>query len=314
MTRLVLHAGTHCTDGASIRQQLVSWRKPLDLLGVRQHPADDTDVWSSDLEDLSVGSPSNTLIEAAASAVHDGSVMLLLSSETLEDALREPAALANLKRFAADAGMSLTIICVIRDQLGYLNEIYCDRITRLQIARDFASFVADPQPAGRFDYGTAFDLVLTTMGPDFIAIPYTGLTTGAQGRALLVAAGARSRRRRQPATRVDARAAARSCRGRRDPAALQADVADGHVRRPLPRTPARGCPAAPARTVAVRAGTRAPSGDGTTRRESRRSRASRPVTTPSRRPPGGASGATAGRTAASSTWTSPRAVPPWSST
>ncbi len=45
--------------------------------------------------------------------------------------------------------MPLTVVVVLRDQLGCLNELYCDRVVHLQTARTFSSFVAEASsPSG----------------------------------------------------------------------------------------------------------------------------------------------------------------------
>jgi hypothetical protein len=189
MTRLVVHAGTHATDWAAIQHQLVSWRQPLDRLGVRLHPADDAEAWLSGVYDVVDPTVSPPLADACRAAVDAGANLVLLSSENLEDSLRDPAQLANLAAFARDLEMALTVVVVVRDQLGYLNELYCDRITHLQMARDFPSFSADPSPGERFDYGAAYGPLIEAPDIDFIAVPYVELRPGAQAKPLLAASG-----------------------------------------------------------------------------------------------------------------------------
>lgn len=189
MTSLVVHAGTHATDWHVTQQQLASWRKPLGELSVRLSPGDAVEAWTAVARTLASGQPSRELDETAAAAVRDGASMLLLSSEQLEDPLRDEAAVRHLADFAAAHGMQCRVVVVLRDQVGYLNTLYRDRITHLQTARDFASFVAAPQPAERFDYATAFNPVMTAPDIEMVAVPYADLVDGAQARAILVAAG-----------------------------------------------------------------------------------------------------------------------------
>lgn len=188
MTRLVIHAGTHATDARAICGQLASWRGRLDALGVRLHP-EDPDAWAADIRAMADDEAPPALVQAARRALRDGKAMLLLSSEGLEDSLREPADVASLEAFGRAMGMEVTVLCLLRDQLGYLNELYCDRVLHLQTARGFASFTAAPDPAGRFDYGKAFDVVLDARELGFSAVRYDPNQDGTQGRSLLEAAG-----------------------------------------------------------------------------------------------------------------------------
>jgi hypothetical protein len=189
MTRLVLHAGTHATGWLVTQRQLVSWRASLDGAGVRLHPGDNADTWLSHTHNLARASVPAAVATAAESAVRDQARMLMLSSEKLEDALRDAGQLANLAAFAVRYEMPLTIVVVVRDQLGCLNELYCERVVRLQMARAFSVFADDPSPSERFDYSTAFRRVIEHPDIDLVAVPYRELRPGAEARAVLTAAG-----------------------------------------------------------------------------------------------------------------------------
>jgi hypothetical protein len=189
MTRLVVHAGTHGTRWPACWRQLVAWREPLASLGVRLHPSDRAEAWLSDTQALTSGGRPKALLEAVESAVAADAGVFLLSSERLEDPLRDPARLAGIESFAADLGVPLTVILVLRDQLGYLNQLYCERVSQLQMAKDFASFAADPTPAARFDYRSAFRPLIDSPDVSFVAIPYVDLRPGSEAKSLLVAAG-----------------------------------------------------------------------------------------------------------------------------
>lgn len=189
MTRLIVHVGTHATDWQVTQQQLVSWRQPLQQLGVRLCPGDDPESWVKTARAIISGKPPHELVDAATAAAKDGAAAVLVSSEQLEDPLRDAEAVRRLTELADDLGMGLTVMIVLRDQVGYLNELYCDRITHLQMARDFSTFVSAPQPAARFDYASAFQLVTGGSEIDVVAVPYTALSDGAQGRGVVLAAG-----------------------------------------------------------------------------------------------------------------------------
>jgi hypothetical protein len=190
MTRLVVHAGTHGTRWLDCWRQLVSWRRPLAEAGVRLHPSDQAEAWLSDTHALAAGgNPPEALLVAAEAAVRDGADIVLLSSERLEDPLRDPAQLAGIESFAADIGVPLTVVVVLRDQLGYLNHLYCERVSQLHMAKDFASFVADPTPGARFDYGSAFRTLIDSPDTTLAAVRYTEMRAGAEAKAVLAAAG-----------------------------------------------------------------------------------------------------------------------------
>jgi hypothetical protein len=189
MTRLVIHAGTHATGWAATQRQLVSWRTPLEEIGVFLHLRDDPGSWLDDGFHVADGTEPSVLFNAADRADHDDAEILLLSSERLEDSLRHPERLARLSSFADELGMPLTVLVVLRDQLGYLNHLYCERIGHLQMARDFTSFSADPSPRERFDYATAFSLPIAAPEIDFVAVRYVDLRPGAEAKTLLSAVG-----------------------------------------------------------------------------------------------------------------------------
>ena len=189
MTRLVIHAGTHATDWRTAQRQLVSWRRQLGEFGVILHPADDADTWSADLRDLAKGVTSPHVLAAASAASRQQAEIVLLSSQQLEDSLRSPDNVANLTRVAGELGLPLTVVSVVRDQLGYLNEQYCDRVLGLKAAREFTFFAQHPAQPERLDYATAFDPLLAATDVDFVAVPYSSLRDGIQAHALLAAVG-----------------------------------------------------------------------------------------------------------------------------
>lgn len=189
MTRLVVHAGTHATGWGTTCRQLLSWREPLDAAGVRLHPSNDVGHWAAQIHHLATGTASVAVREAVDAAVRDDADVVLLSSERLEDPLRDHEQVATLVGFAAEAGLPLTVMLVLRDQLGYLNQVYCERIGQLQMARDFPSFAAEPSPWDRFDYASAFRPLLDSSDLTFVAVPFSEMRPGAEAKAVLAAVG-----------------------------------------------------------------------------------------------------------------------------
>jgi hypothetical protein len=57
------------------------------------------------------------------------------------------------------------------------------------MARSFPSFAADPSPAERFDYSTAFRPVVRQPAIDLVAVPYGDLRAGEEAKAVLTAVG-----------------------------------------------------------------------------------------------------------------------------
>lgn len=189
MVRLAVHGGTHATDWPMTRRQLTAWREPLARCGVRLHPVDQPEPWQADALRLLDGKPSAVLIETVERASREEAAIVLLSAERLEDALRDGEKISNLMGFAHERALSVGVVLVLRDQLGYLNQLYCERVSHLQMARDFESFVADPSPAGRFDYATAFSALLRTADLDVQGVRYDETDPAAAAGAVLVAAG-----------------------------------------------------------------------------------------------------------------------------
>ena len=227
MTRLVIHAGTHATGWAAVQRQLVSWRAPLEEIGVYLHPRDDlAELVGRRLPTSPHGTEPSALVTAADRAEFDDAEVLLLSSERLEDSLRDPERLAQLSSFADELGMPLTVLVVVRDQLGYLNHLYCERISHLQMARDFPTFSADPSPRRAVRLrGRPSTWRSTAPEIDFVAVPYADLRPGAEAKASARGVGCRRRGDRGPAEAGAARAVAGSDARGGGTAALQTSLA-----------------------------------------------------------------------------------------
>jgi len=189
MTRLVIHAGPRNTSWSDVQRQLVAWRQPLHQAGVVLHPDDRPESWLTDAAELARGVQTTALVTTVDAAVSAGASIVLLSAESVGDALRDPDQVANLVAFAKQFAMPLTVVAVVRDQLGRLNEVYCERVALLQMARTFPSFAADPSPPQRYDYSTAFDAVITDPEVDLVAVPYSDLDAGTEAKPVLRAGG-----------------------------------------------------------------------------------------------------------------------------
>jgi hypothetical protein len=188
MTRLVVYAGTHTTGWADVYRRFSDWAGVLAdsrvLVAGASLAGGGTVTWRRFVDSEDDG----TLLTACREAVRRGADILLTGSEELEDPLRDAAHVAQLEQLARDAGMELSVVMTVRDQIGYLDALYAERVLQLATPKDFESFVSDPQPAARFDYAQAFAALIG--GPDttFVAVPYRS-DAGQQALDVLRAVG-----------------------------------------------------------------------------------------------------------------------------
>lgn len=189
MTRLVILSVPTAAGWTGVQRQLIAWRAPLDHAGVRLDPAVEPEDWSGDVTGLLTPVPADSVSSLVRHAVADDVDLLVLGSGRLEDTWRDPEAVANLSRNAAALETPLTVVAVVRDQLGVLNALYCDRVMGLHMARDFASFSSSPSPAERFDYAGGFASLVASAEMDFVAVPYSAPSDGSQALAVLDALG-----------------------------------------------------------------------------------------------------------------------------
>jgi hypothetical protein len=120
--------------------------------------------------------------EAAARAV-------IVSDDALDDRIRTRAGVAALSRTADALGVRPRVVVVVRDQVGLLNERYCERVVNLEIGRDFESFVGTALGGEALDYSRAFDVLIGSSAVSALFVPYGALRAGAEGPALLAAVG-----------------------------------------------------------------------------------------------------------------------------
>ena len=60
--------------------------------------------------------------------------MLLIGSDLLADALASPDEAARLAALAAAEALDVRVVVVVREQIGYINSLYCQRILNLDTA------------------------------------------------------------------------------------------------------------------------------------------------------------------------------------
>lgn len=187
MTRLILHAGTEFVDGGTVLADLVSHRETLRAAGVLIPHRDDPQTWRELAAGLLRRTPASMALLAEART--SSADALLLSSDLLADALVSPDAASRLATLAVEEGLEVQIVVVVREQVGYINQLYCHRVMTMETSRNLVQFSAQAVPAHRFDYVASFGAIADTEGLDLAAVPYSSLSTLGAGRALVEAAG-----------------------------------------------------------------------------------------------------------------------------
>lgn len=189
MTTLVLHAGSEYADGGAIQRDLLGWRDQLAALGVLLSPGSSPLEWRETAQGVLGGSLSAGARALLTTAQASDASVVLLSSDVLADALTSPDEVSALVETAAAEGVDLRVVVVVREQIGYLNSLYCRRVVTLESAKSFADFATTSVPAHRFDYVASFGAIADHDGVDLVAIPYPQLVSNGAGRAVLAAAG-----------------------------------------------------------------------------------------------------------------------------
>jgi hypothetical protein len=189
MRRLVLHAGAEFADGGAVQRDLVGWREPLAAAGVMIPPGEDAALWRETAQGLLHRNLTVAANDLVTQAEESGADLLVVSSDSLGDALTSPDQVASLAEMAAAGGFEARVVVVVREQIGYINALYCHRVLMLETARSFAEFATASVPAHRFDYVASFGAIADTDGVDLVAVPYPQLVVKGGGRAVLEAAG-----------------------------------------------------------------------------------------------------------------------------
>ncbi|MDX6296844.1 MAG: hypothetical protein QOI51_701 [Nocardioidaceae bacterium] len=189
MTRLVVHAGTEFADAGAVQRHLVAWREPLQAADVVLPIGDSQTEWREAALGLVPGRDSTPAEALLTRARETSASTILVSSDVLADVLISPEETAGFVAMAAGLDLDVRVVVVVREQIGYINSLYCNRVRNLETARSFAAFATDPTPAHRFDYVATFGAIADTDGVDLVAIPYPELRSKQAGRAVLEAAG-----------------------------------------------------------------------------------------------------------------------------
>jgi hypothetical protein len=187
MTRLILHAGTEFVDGGTVFADLSRHRKTLRAGGVVVPHRDDAAAWREVASGVLRRAPVSMAL--LAEARETGADTLLLSSDLLADALASPDAASQLATLAAEEELDVKVVVIVREQVGYINQLYCHRVMSMETSRSLTQFAAQVVPAHRFDYVASFGAIADTDGIDLAAVPFTHLVSQGAGRAVVEAAG-----------------------------------------------------------------------------------------------------------------------------
>jgi len=187
MTRLIVHAGTEFVDGGTVLADLVRHRETLRAGGVLIPHRSDLAAWRELSAGLLRAAPATMAL--LTEARETGADALLLGSDLLADALTSPDAAARLAALAREEDLDIQIIVVVREQVGYINQLYCHRVLSMETSRNLAQFAAQAVPAHRFDYVASFGAIADTAGLTLKAVPFSDLVSRGAGRCVVEAAG-----------------------------------------------------------------------------------------------------------------------------
>lgn len=186
MSRLVVFAGTHAAGWPEVHRLLEDTAPALTAARLVVSGAAVRGAGTNNWRRFADSEDDGSIAAACREALSSGADTFLTGSEELEDPMRDPAQVAHLAALAAEVDMELTVLLIVRDQLDYLNALYCERVVQLATAKDFDAFVADPQPSERFDYENAFRALVASPSVRLLALPYLADPQD-QGRAVLSA-------------------------------------------------------------------------------------------------------------------------------
>ncbi len=196
--RLVVHIGGMRTACSAVQRGLAANLKPLRASGVTVPTAGRASVGGDRvahdlLAPLSAGDEAaasaawRELIEEISAAPQDTAVVTsaLLAITAAEPATRKTldAALNGVR----DAGIDVTVLYVVRDQLTQLNGWYVDRVAALVETHTFAVFSHQAVRSGELNLHRVFHPWYAGP-PRFVALPYPSLVSGDPLTNLLKAA------------------------------------------------------------------------------------------------------------------------------
>lgn len=185
----MLLAGTKMTGGAEIQRELVSGRSKLARAGVVMCRGDSADRWHAAarraLDQRRSVRPRRPIFGRGRRRAE----VLLLASDEVEGRLASEEALTPLVGLASRYRAAPKVVVIVREQLGYLNRVYCERVLQLRTAEDFASFVASALWWSRFDYLAHLRAVLESPDVQFLAVPYSRLDHTRPAESFLKAIG-----------------------------------------------------------------------------------------------------------------------------
>ena len=155
MTCLVVHAGARATGWSAVQRRLVAARKDLAAVGVQMEPDDVVAAWHRSARAMQTtdDDPEPTLTRLMNETNAAGRDTLLLSSPLFLSALSSSSWTDRLARVAGKLGFDrIVVVVVVREQIGALNQIYCERVLALETAAPFSSFVGQARIRDSVDY------------------------------------------------------------------------------------------------------------------------------------------------------------------
>jgi hypothetical protein len=178
MSRIILHVGTHKTATTTVQDSLALNRERLAVRGIvfpavgptaGQHSL--VTRWITLPERYCDPRPALEAWQALATRHAAGSGTILVSSEEFSRSRPSAVDMRELSRLVAGFG-SRTVVCVLRNQLAYLQSIYL-QVTRDSRGPSFEAFLdqclrSNHATGVLLDYGALYDHLLTGFRPEEI--------------------------------------------------------------------------------------------------------------------------------------------------
>ncbi|MDQ3113352.1 MAG: hypothetical protein M3Q84_04515 [Actinomycetota bacterium] len=192
MTCLVVHAGARATGWSAVQRQLVAARTDLAAVGVQMEPDDVVAAWHRSARAMQTtgDDPEPTLKRLMNETNAAGRDTLLLSSPRFLSALSSSSWTDRLARVAGKLGFDrIVVVVVVREQIGALNQIYCERVLALETAAPFSAFVGQARLRDSVDYSALLGPALATADLEVVTVPWSQLDDDGGAQAVLDAAG-----------------------------------------------------------------------------------------------------------------------------
>lgn len=188
MTTLVVHTGLPMTGAATIRDQLVACREPLERAGVAMVGKDGAMAWDRAVRQVLGGESPQVLKRIVRKKLQDDLSAVLLSSEPAASALTSFTNVMALRAFSRDRALTTRVVLVVREQLELLNALYCQQVMRMETSIGFDAFVTETIASTTLDLGGQFTTLLDDTEIQLVAVRFSQLDEQLPAAGILDAA------------------------------------------------------------------------------------------------------------------------------